>query len=116
MNDIKSRKGKPFATFADIAWQAAGPGIQRKILSYDDKMMVVRVDFEAGAIGAPHKHPHHQCAYVVSGAFDVTIDGQTKRLTTGDTYLVDGDIIHGAVCVEAGTLIDIFTPMREDFV
>lgn len=109
-------KGASFAINESIEWQPAGPGIKRKILSYDDKMMMVRVDFEVGAVGAPHQHPHHQCAYVVGGVFDVTINGETKRLTTGDTYLVDGNVVHGAVCVEAGTLIDIFTPMREDFV
>lgn len=116
MSDIKSRKGKPFANAAAIAWQPAGPGMRRKILSYDDKMMMVHVEFEAGAVGQPHKHPHHQCAYVVSGVFDVTIDGKTERLRAGDTYLVDGNIVHGAVCVEPGVLVDIFTPMREDFI
>lgn len=116
MNTIKSRKGSPFASNTAIDWQPAGPGMRRKILSYDDKLMMVRVDFEAGAIGQPHSHPHHQCAYVVSGVFDVTIDGKTACLRAGDTYLVDGGIIHGVVCIEPGTLVDVFTPMREDFI
>ncbi len=116
MSDIKARKGKPFASDAEIAWQPAGPGMKRKILSYGDGMMVVRVDFEAGAVGQLHHHPHLQSAYVVSGVFDVTIDGTTQRLSAGDTYLVASDIVHGAVCIEPGTLVDIFTPMREDFI
>ena len=34
----------------------------------------------------------------------------------GDSIVVDGGKVHGCTCVKAGTLLDIFTPMREDFV
>lgn len=79
-------------------------------------MMVVRASFEAGAVGAMHSHPHVQSCMVERGVFDVTIGDQTKRLVTGDGYLVEGGVMHGAVAVEAGALLDVFTPMREDFV
>ncbi|MDN6549994.1 MAG: cupin domain-containing protein, partial [Enterobacterales bacterium] len=26
------------------------------------------------------------------------------------------NVMHGCVCIEAGTLIDVFTPQREDFI
>ncbi len=99
----------------DVEWLDLGGGIKRKVMAYDDQMMVVKVAFEAGGIGAMHSHPHTQASYVASGKFDITIDGNTKTLKGGDVYFVPSDLVHGAVCLEAGELIDVFHPLREDF-
>ncbi|HYF56239.1 MAG TPA: cupin domain-containing protein [Salinarimonas sp.] len=88
----------------------------RKVLTYADAVMLVRVRFEAGAVGPPHSHPHIQCSLVESGVFDVMIAGETRRLGPGDSFLVPPDALHSAVNIEPGTLLDVFTPMREDFV
>lgn len=109
------RKNQPFAHDADLDWEPAGEGVTRKILTYRDEVMMVRVRFEAGAVGPPHSHPHIQCSLVESGVFDVTIAGRTERLSAGDSFTVPCDAVHGAVNVEAGILIDVFTPMRRDF-
>ena len=100
---------------AALAWEATEPGVKRKIMAYGEDLMVVRVVFEAGAVGKAHQHPHRQASYVESGVFDVTIDGKTQRLTTGDTFFVPGNLVHGVTAVEAGQLVDSFTPMREEF-
>jgi quercetin dioxygenase-like cupin family protein len=78
--------------------------------------MMVRVDFETGAVGPPHSRPHVQCSLVESGVFDIMIAGRTERLGPGGSFLVPADAVHGAAKVEAGTLLDVFTPMRADFV
>jgi quercetin dioxygenase-like cupin family protein len=110
-----SRKGNPFASDASIAWADAAPGIRRKVLCHDDEIMLVRFAFEASAVGAMHSHPHRQCSVIESGVFDVTIAGETQRLTTGDSYLVAPNLMHGAVAVEAGVIVDAFSPLRSDF-
>ncbi|MEM6326993.1 MAG: cupin domain-containing protein [Bacteroidota bacterium] len=106
----------PFITSADIEWEAPDPGITRQVLGYDGELMLVRVVFEAGAIGSPHAHPHRQVSYVTRGAFEVTIDGETTTLREGDSFFVAPDLVHGAVCTEAGELLDVFAPARETFV
>ncbi len=98
-----------------IEWTDLGEGIQRKVMAYDTGMMIVKVAFEKGAVGTLHQHPHTQASYVSKGVFDITIDGKTERLGAGDVYFVPSDQIHGAVCIEKGELVDVFTPMREDF-
>ena len=65
-------------------------------------VMMVRVAFEAGAVGAAHSHPHVQCSLVEQGVFDITIAGCTERLRHGDSFLVPSNAVHGAVAVEAG--------------
>ena len=104
-----------FQSGNNIEWADAGNGVSRQILGYDDKIMMVKVKFETGAAGAMHKHPHVQVSYVESGSFELTIGNEVKLLKQGDGYFVPPDILHGCVCKEAGVLIDVFTPAREDF-
>ena len=109
-------KGKQFIVDAEIPWQDLGGGLKRKIMSYDETMMMVKIIFEKGGIGVPHKHVHTQMSYVESGVFEVTIGDKKQLLKKGDGYYIPSNVMHGAVCKEAGVLIDMFTPMREDFV
>ena len=107
---------KVFIENADIPWQDMAPGVRRKIMSYDERLMVVKVEFETGGIGTLHQHYHTQITHVESGKFEVTIAGEKKILSGGDAFYIPPNVIHGAECLEAGVLIDIFSPMREDFI
>jgi quercetin dioxygenase-like cupin family protein len=99
-----------------LDWEQAGDGIKRKIMSYDERLMLVKVAFETGGIGTIHQHHHTQITHVESGRFEVEIDGIKQTLNAGDAFYVPPNILHGAVCLEAGILIDVFSPMREDFI
>lgn len=94
----------------------AGEGVTRCVLAYTDDLMCVENRFETGAAGALHSHPHTQITYVLSGVFSFTIEGETRTVRAGDTMLKTGGVEHGCVCLEAGALLDIFTPMRKDFI
>lgn len=101
---------------AETPWETVGEGVTRQVFGYDDKLMMVKVKFEQGSIGPIHNHPHSQAAYVESGAFELTM-GDTKRIIRkGDGYYVPPFTDHGVICIEAGMLIDAFSPMRWDFV
>ena len=100
----------------DKEWEAAGEGVVRQIMGYDGQLMMVKVKFEKGAIGSAHTHYHTQTTYVTSGKFEFTIDGETKIVEAGDGLYVAPDLVHGCRCLEAGTLIDCFSPMRADFI
>lgn len=99
----------------EIDWEQVDAGVKRKIMGYDDKLMLVKVEFEIGGIGTVHKHYHSQISHVESGVFEVEIDGEKKILKAGDAFYIPPNILHGAVCISAGVLIDVFSPMREDF-
>ena len=91
-------------------------GVTRRILAYTDNLMCVENQFEKGAVGPIHSHPHTQITYVVKGMFSFTINEETHTVRTGDTLLKEDGVPHGCVCLEEGILLDIFTPMREDFI
>ena len=100
----------------NIPWEDVDKGMKRKIMAYDDKLMVVKVEFEKGGIGVLHQHYHSQITHVESGKFEVQINGEKKVLAAGDAFYIPPNVMHGAVCLEAGVLIDVFSPMREDFI
>lgn len=93
-----------------------GGGVRRKVLAYDEKIMTVEVSFEDGAVGAMHTHPHSQISYCVSGQFEANIGGEVKIISKGDSYVVGENVAHGVRCIKGGVLIDVFAPMREDFI
>jgi quercetin dioxygenase-like cupin family protein len=106
---------KVFITDNEVEWELTAPGMKRKIMAYDEHLMLVRVEFEQGAVGSLHSHRHTQISHVESGVFEVEISGEKQVLRAGDVFYVPPHAVHGAVCLQAGVLIDVFSPMREDF-
>lgn len=106
---------KEFLLDENQEWESVGEGVKRKIMGYDDKIMLVKVMFDKGGIGYKHEHHHSQVTYVESGSFDFSIGDITKTVKGGDTVYIPPHVLHGAVCTEAGILIDVFSPIREDF-
>ncbi len=107
---------KVFIENDNIPWEQVDTGIKRKIMTWDQNLMLVKVAFEKGGVGTLHQHYHSQISHVESGVFEVEIADEKKILKAGDGFYIPPNTIHGAVCLEAGVLIDVFSPMREDFV
>lgn len=104
-----------FIETQNMEWEQVAPGMKRKFMGYNDEIMMVQVSFDKGGVGAMHTHPHSQTTFVVSGKFEVTVGEDKKILSGGDGFYISPHIIHGAVCLEEGILIDVFSPIREDF-
>jgi quercetin dioxygenase-like cupin family protein len=96
-------------------WTEVAPGNRRRVLVHTAELMQVEFAFEAGAIGALHSHPHVQSSYVAEGRFEVTIDGRSEVIGVGGSFIVPSGLTHGVKALEAGRLIDSFTPARQDF-
>ncbi|WP_418982212.1 cupin domain-containing protein [Alistipes sp.] len=108
-------RSETFLTAREIDWEECGTGIRRQIMGYDPNLMVVKVRFDAGAVGARHSHPHAQTTCIVSGRFEANVGSQTRTLGPGDACYVDPDQPHGLRCLEEGIVLDIFAPARTDF-
>jgi unsaturated pyranuronate lyase len=109
-------QSKAFLFETEIPWQDLGNGVSRKVFGYDDKIMLVKIKFDKGAVGALHEHYHSQSTYVESGVFEMTIGLEKKIIRKGDGYYVEPHVRHGVVCMEPGMLVDVFSPYREDFI
>jgi quercetin dioxygenase-like cupin family protein len=95
-------------------WEDAEPGVRRRILQAQGRLMLMEVEFVPDAAGYVHKHPHEQISYCTAGRFEYSLNGQIVVLSKGESIYVPSNALHGAKALESGTLIDIFTPLRED--
>jgi quercetin dioxygenase-like cupin family protein len=100
---------------ADIGLENLEPGLSRKIKAHGGGLMAVEVYFAKGAIGAEHRHPHEQVCYCLSGEFLFTVEGKPVKLKAGDSLYFASSVLHGTTCLAEGSLLDVFTPQREDF-
>jgi len=99
----------------DAAMSAPEPGMRRQVMSYSKSMMLIRHSMKRGWIGARHSHPHEQLVYVLSGRILFEYPGHTIEAGPGDSFLVPGDVEHQARALEDCEVLDVFTPMREDY-
>lgn len=115
MASVLNASSPAFVEAANVEKEDLGGGISRQILGYGPEIMIVKVWFEAGSVGDVHSHPHSQSTYIESGKFEVFIDGEKRVMGAGDSTYMAPNLEHGSVCLEAGALIDTFSPVREDF-
>lgn len=105
-----------FVKNAECKTTPCEPGVTRRVMAYSEELMMCEITFEKGAQGNVHFHEHLQITYIAEGSFEFTIDGETQVVNKGDSVYMPSGAVHGVVCLEAGKLVDVFNPMREDFV
>ena len=92
----------------------AGGVVRQKI--YGERLMVCRLTIPAGTAMPPHRHPHEQITLVESGRVRYVLGSEQREFGPGDVILLPGQFWHGATMLDEDVvLIDIFTPIREDF-
>jgi quercetin dioxygenase-like cupin family protein len=98
-----------------IPAEPIAPGIERQMV-YGERLMVCRLRIAPGVVTAVHSHPHEQITLVEKGRVLFYIDGQARQASAGDVLHFPSHVQHGATMLdEEVVLIDIFTPIREDF-
>ncbi len=90
-------------------------GIRRKNLVYGDKTILCKFELDRGTDLPLHHHPYEQTGYLLSGKLVFTIDGEKNILTAGDSWCIKENIEHGVKVEEDAVLVELFSPVREDF-
>jgi quercetin dioxygenase-like cupin family protein len=95
------------------------PGVIRRTLVSGERLTLVEIHIEADHEVPQHTHPHEQAGQVVSGRVLFRFgDGDTARETelgAGASYMIPGGEPHYVRAIEAATLIDVFSPVREEY-
>jgi quercetin dioxygenase-like cupin family protein len=89
--------------------------IRRKTLVHGDKTLMTEFRFEQGAVLPRHKHPHEQTGYLVSGHIELVIGAETHKVSVGDSWCIPGNVEHSAVALESSVALEVFSPVREDY-
>lgn len=90
-------------------------GVDLDSLAVGEKSMVTKMNYVVGNYAAEHTHPQEQCGYVISGRYLMTVEEEAFILEAGDSYAVPGNVPHSFKVLEAGEVVDVFTPHREDY-
>lgn len=89
--------------------------IRRKTLVHGAGTLLAEFRLEAGALLPRHSHPHEQTGYLVSGVLELTVGERTERLTAGGSWCIPGGVEHHAVAHADCVAIEVFAPLREDY-
>lgn len=90
-----------------------GVSFQTTVWGSNTSMSVFHL--EQNSVIPVHKHPHEQTGYLVSGSLNINIDGKTYEAGPGDSWNIPGNIEHGVKVYEDTVVIEVFSPVREDY-
>jgi quercetin dioxygenase-like cupin family protein len=90
-------------------------GIERKTLVFGEKTLMTEFRLGKGSRLPLHQHPYEQTGYLVSGHLVLVIAEQRHEMTSGDSWSIPGNVEHGAEIVENSVAVEVFSPVREDY-
>ena len=94
----------------------AFPGVIRRTLATGDNLTLVRIEVQAGEKVPEHTHPHEQAGTVIAGRMSIRVGDVTADCETGDSYMIPGGVPHEITGYGPVTLIEAFSPVRQDFI
>jgi quercetin dioxygenase-like cupin family protein len=101
-------------SFADIIVKEIAPGFLSKLI-HTDSNTVNFIDVAAGSTVPTHHHIHQQMCFVLDGLFELTVDGEPYQITKEQFAIIPSNIPHAGRAITNCRLIDIFSPVREDY-
>ena len=106
----------PFDDVRELPLRPIWDGIKARIV-HGERLLLGVVELDPGAVAQEHHHEHEQLGLVISGAVTFRIGDETRELGAGDTYTIPSNVVHEATAGPEGTvLIDVFAPVREDWI
>ena len=90
-------------------------GVERKTLVYCKNTLMTEFILAKGKLLPMHRHPQEQTGYLISGHIILTIDDAKYDMKPGDSWAIPGDVDHGAEIIEDSVAIEIFSPVRSDY-
>lgn len=100
----------------DNGYEKVLPGIRLKTLVYGEKTLFSEFRMEANSTLPSHSHLHEQTGYLVKGRIRLTIGKQTFEAEPGDSWCIPGNTDHKAQILENSLAIEVFSPIREDYI
>ncbi len=104
-----------FTTLASLPAKEIFGGTIRGHYAHLDRLTVGEVVLQADTVVPLHQHPHEQVTYVLEGRFEFTVGSETTLLGPGMAALIPGGVLHGGKTLTACRVLDVFSPVREDY-
>ena len=99
----------------DITEEQINPLIARRFITAD-RLTLARFELKRGSVVPQHAHENEQVSYIVSGALKFIVDGGEVVVRAGEVLQIPPNVPHAAEAIEDTLAIDVFTPVRQDWV
>jgi quercetin dioxygenase-like cupin family protein len=90
-------------------------GVELTTLVHGEKTLMGRFNIARGSAIPGHSHPHEQTGFLVSGRLRFNVGGEVTEVEPGDSWCIAGDVEHSADALEDSVIIEVFSPVREDY-
>ena len=91
------------------------PGIRRRTMVSGDRTLMAELLLSSGSALPMHAHPHEQTGFLVDGHLILTVGDARHDVRPGDSWCIPADVVHGAEVLEDSTAVEVFSPVREDY-
>jgi quercetin dioxygenase-like cupin family protein len=99
----------------DTGYRELSEGVRIKALVHGERTMLTEFRLKKGKLVPSHSHPHEQTGYLVSGRIDFIIGEEKFEAGPGDSWCIPGDVGHSGQVLEDSVVVEIFAPVREDY-
>jgi len=100
--------------WSDIPGKRLTDKLSRKLISGKNEMLA-QVFLKKGCVVASHKHESEQMTFILKGLLELTLPGRKVRVGEGEVLVIPPNLEHGAVALEDTIDLDIFSPVRSDW-
>jgi quercetin dioxygenase-like cupin family protein len=90
-------------------------GVELSTLVHGEKTLMGQFKAAKGSVIPAHSHPHEQTGFMISGKLRFNVDGEIVDVEPGDSWCLAGGIEHSAEALENSIIIEVFSPVREDY-
>lgn len=90
-------------------------GVDFVVLSHGRESMITKMLYKSDNSVPMHKHPNEQSGYVISGKYRIKFNDNDEIIENGDSYTIPRDTLHSIEIIEAGEVLDCFSPPRQDY-
>ena len=104
-----------FQKHSGSGYTRAIPGIERKTLVFGERTLMTEFLLKKGNRLPRHSHLHEQTGYLVKGRIRLSIELEENDVKPGDSWCIPSGVEHGAEILEDSVAIEVFSPIREDY-
>ena len=104
-----------FEKLSSTGYHLALNGIERKTLVHGERMLMTEFRLRKGTVLPRHAHEHEQTGYLIKGHIRISIGNEVYDAQAGDSWSIPGEVEHGAEILEDSAAIEVFSPIREDY-
>jgi quercetin dioxygenase-like cupin family protein len=103
-----------YSSWDEVPLEQMSDVISRRVF-HGEKGMVAQVYLKKDAVVPLHHHESEQITYILEGALKFELQGREITVRKGEVLMIPSNVPHRAVALEDTLDLDVFAPIRHDW-